>query len=200
MKRVLRSYHEQLVELRTEGIETDPGQWLCAQAAGLGKSTLLAFADDGVIWGTVTPERCVTGAELAPDKVAPLRAVTLQAAHLFNARGEVFLWRDDSRWRARLIGPAPESEPGDLIEGFEEDYRLWGDQAAPIDDARWVWLCEGNRGMSQLVPVSPNLPQLQGQPRPCLRIRHYLKPDDEGAVRIVGSRLVELLPEGENHD
>ena len=90
--------------------------WLEGQMSAK-RPTLLAFADDGVIWGRLADGKLVTG-PAQPE----LRGKTLQQAFVFGTDDEVHLFRDElGDWQARLV-----VDSGDVIV---ESQILWGDQS-----------------------------------------------------------------------
>jgi CRISPR-associated protein (TIGR03984 family) len=161
----------------------DPVAWLHEQAAQAAQGTLLlAHADDGVIWGKV-----VDGTLLTMPQNTPLRAETLQQARLFNAQGECYVWRDgDGKFYARII---TDSE-GAPIECFDEPQILWGDRAELVDHG-FTMMSDGAQGLVHYVPIQ--VTKARAGKRPLrLTVRHYLKQDDNGFVRVAYSRLVKL--------
>jgi CRISPR-associated protein (TIGR03984 family) len=177
--------------------EEDLAAWVLAQAGELKLGTLLAHADDGVIWGQVRDDGLHLSGQYFPQVSPPLRAATLQEARLFGAPGELYLWQDEAGgWGARLVVDGA----GQEIETFDEYHMLWGTQRE--DEAGGFTLVrDGERGQRHAPPLgADSLSFDQGRQRRPLRlqVRHYLAPDEDtglAAVRI--SRLVALLPDTE---
>jgi hypothetical protein len=67
----------------------DLRDWLQTQARENQLSYLLAFADDGAIWGWFDGNQLA----LAPEACAPLRIETIQRIHLFSQDGELRIAR-----------------------------------------------------------------------------------------------------------
>ena len=84
--------------------EDDASGWLAREASQHRLSTLLAHADDGVIWGRVDKGVLQTSHSAFPQVSPPLRALTLQQARLFGPDAELLVWRDgEGNWQARLL-------------------------------------------------------------------------------------------------
>jgi CRISPR-associated protein (TIGR03984 family) len=86
---------------------------------------LLAFADDGVIWGRMDDNKLVIAYEASQEedkKYHPkLRGETLQQAHLFSEKMEIRLFRDElGEWKFKEI-----RDEGNVII---ESQILWGDK------------------------------------------------------------------------
>lgn len=158
-----------------------PGElkdWITEQMKNYGP-TLLAFADDGVIWG-----KLVSGTlKIAPD--APgLSEKTLQQASVFGADCEVRLFRDEmGDWKVvRLV---------DAGEWFPESQVLWGNEAAGPAEDGFIYASEYRAGIpGQWLPLEETF----GSDR-CARleVHHLVEYDgDTGEARIAASRLAGL--------
>ncbi len=181
-------YHITLVPVASD-FETDPASWLIAQARQHQLRYLLAHADDGVIWGQVDDSGLRTSHGIAPAS-PPLRAITLQQARLFSGAGELFVWRSDQGWRARLVTDAT----GNSNNVIDEDQILWGDTIESTRDG-FTLLREGSQGMRHAIPIMITAEQLKHY-KARLRVRHYITENDDGEARITLSRLVEVLSAG----
>ena len=176
--------------------DLDLPAWLLEQAQTYGLATLLAHADDGVIWGQVRDDKLL----LAGDNFAvspPLRAVTLQDARLFGPAAEVHLWRDEeSGWRSCVV----QDGIGNPVETLDEYHMLWGTQIENSEDG-FTWVGDGEIKHYHAPPIEGNRLQFGqgGQRRPLrLWVRHYLETDDDtGLVTIGLSRLVDVLADTE---
>ena len=170
----------------------DPKAWLQTQATTYQLEWLLTHADDGVIWGRMDE----TGKLLVAPEPPPLRLDTLQQARLFSPAAELLLWRDgDNDFHARLIRDVNETENAMFTEAFDERQMLWGTDAESLGATSFTVVSDGARGLRHVVPL-----HLQGTfseaKRPLrLCVRHYLKEDASGFVRVTASRLVELTEE-----
>lgn len=164
---------------------------------------LLAFSDDGVVWGRIEPSgglvtahdaeagNAATG-EVARAVSPPLATGTLREARLFGEKGEVLLWRDgDGRFHARLIHEAAGGEAPRWTEGYDEPQLLWGTDSDALEPAFRLWT-EGANGLRHALPVAATLPHgKEGRRPPRLRVRHYLAPEAESPLaRVEASRLV----------
>lgn len=165
-----------------------PASWLVEQAHHYGLRYMLAHADDGVMWGRIDGDAPVTSHGIAPHS-PELRAVTLQQCRLFSIKGEVLLWRDADRWRARY---ASDEMTSDYID---EDQILWGTDLEPSING-FTLVTEGAQGMRHAVPIMVTKEQLAAR-QLRLRVRHYIDYNDDGEAQIVLSRLVQLLPESD---
>jgi CRISPR-associated protein (TIGR03984 family) len=175
---------------------SDPTEWLTAQASAHGLTTLLAHADDGIIWGRVDGGGLHTSHDVFGDAVSPpLRAVTLQQARLFGPQAELLLWRDDGGWQARLAEETPDGEH------YDEHQMLWGNQRVDGQDG-FTLVSEGRQGLHHAPPVNVDAAEFSSDHRPLrLQVRHYLRTDPEtGLVQVALSRLLGLMiePAGKN--
>ena len=82
---------------------TDPASWLAPEMRQRNLRYLLAYADDGVIWGRLDDDGLHLSHKFAPDVSPELRAVTLRECRMFEALGELLLWREDADWRGRFV-------------------------------------------------------------------------------------------------
>lgn len=175
--------------------------WQRDWATTYGLTTLLAHADDGVIWGQFEAGAWRLSNTAFP-KISPLlRLETLQECRMFGEKAEVYLWRDDAnRWQARLI----EDDTGEETLTFDETQILWGTEAIQEKNG-FTRLADGTMENQHTPPISRD--RLNFDPdhnyRPLrLRIRHYLDTDHDvaglpdmfkvGLTYIALSRLVAL--------
>src|SRR5262245_56060312 len=113
--RAILPHPARLIPVPTEDLQDVRG-WLVAHAVRYGLRWLLAYMDDGVVWGRIDGERLVTSYDVAQGTPAsrycpPLRGELLQQARLFARSGELLLWRDgDNQWQARLIEDCPATD------------------------------------------------------------------------------------------
>src|SRR2546423_717921 len=91
--------------------EDDERVWFASQMTP-NRQWLLAYADDGVIWGKLTAdEQLRASTDIAPKISPELRWKTLQQAYIFGEQDEVRLWREGDDWQVRLvIGDADETD------------------------------------------------------------------------------------------
>lgn len=179
-----------------DGFGANPGTWLLKQAAKHGLTTLLAHADDGVIWGEAKHGRLHLSSECFPTVSPPFREVTLQECRLFGPNAELYVWRGgEGGWRARTVRDGV----GELMFSFDEYQVLWGTRR---DDEQggFTLVSDGARGHRHAPPVpGDNLSFVESDHRPLrLQVRHYLVIDpDTGLVTVGLSRLVSVLPDTE---
>jgi CRISPR-associated protein (TIGR03984 family) len=162
---------------------TEPRAWLTALAAAVDAQYLLAYADDGVIWGRLDDGALQLSSDAFPEVAVRLDAATLQAARLFGPKGELIVRRDGAGGFAGwLIEDACER----LDENEDEKYWLWGRRTEAKDG--FVLLAEGRQGLHH----APPQPSETGD-RLALRVRHYIDYDDQDQAYIRASRLVGLV-------
>jgi CRISPR-associated protein (TIGR03984 family) len=170
--------------------------WLIRHARAHGLTTLLAHADDGVIWGRVASGQLVLSGQAFPDVSPLLRASTLQQVRLFGEQAELLVWRDgDGEWLARLL--RDEKDVSDDQWCLDECQLLWGDHEAGESVDGFTLVADGQQGLRHAVPL-PARDILFGPPgwHPLrLKVRHYLARDEDGMLVIVQGRLVELQVE-----
>ena len=112
----------------TPNLPTDENvrEWLAEQMKENNLTFLLAFADDGVIWGRMDNGSLVIAHETAQKEdrknYTELRGKTLQQAYAFSDKMEVRLFRDElNAWKAWKI-----EDEGEII--IKESQVLWGDK------------------------------------------------------------------------
>jgi CRISPR-associated protein (TIGR03984 family) len=192
----------QIRKFAPDAVGGDPETWLLSLAEeGM---TLLAHADDGVIWGTVR-NRQFDWPDIKGFQQVALCPETLQMARLFDANTEIFLWRlDEGRWQARLLydgsGTSPaDAEPVPAVNHyFDEAQVLWGTGIIGFD-ATFSQANDGEEQFHHAPPVGQDKVQWgkqergKGDRRLRLHVRHYLEEDEEtGWLRIGLSRLFKV--------
>jgi CRISPR-associated protein (TIGR03984 family) len=169
-----------------QSFEQAPLRWLEARA-GEGMPWLLAFCDDGAIWGRRTEEGTfLLSSDVFDDPVrypgvaVELRAVTLQEAHVFGLPGELRVWRTTKGFVACLVADGEDT--------IKQRYLLWhqGGAVDPRPDDGFALLQEGQAGQRHAPPVIP-----KGE-RPRLVVHHRVEYDEHGQAYVAGSRLVGL--------
>jgi CRISPR-associated protein (TIGR03984 family) len=150
--------------------------------------TLLAFADDGVIWGKLVNDTL----SLSPN--APeLREKTLQQASIFNADCEVRLFRDElftddnPKWKCVRIVDGSDKE-----RVIPESQILWGNEAKGPAENGFIYASEYRAGIpGQWLPLNE---PFGSEKCARLEVHHLVEFDDKtGEARIVASRLAGLL-------
>ncbi|MDX9993093.1 MAG: CRISPR-associated protein Csx19 [Anaerolineales bacterium] len=155
--------------------------WLTEQMGKYGQ-TLLAFADDGVIWGSLANGIL----QCAPEAPA-LREITLQQAFVFGAECEVRLFRDEKGdWQALRVVDGDDPE---LV--IKESLILWGNEALKPAKDGFIYASEYRAGIpGQCLPLAETF-----GPEKCARleVHHLVEVDpDTGESRIAASRLAGL--------
>lgn len=169
----------------------DLARWFLQQPRVGDMAYLLAFADDGVIWGRLVGETLSLAGQHFPNTSPPLRLLTLQQAHLFGTEGEIRLWRQDAGFAARRIFDQPDTQES----AFDEGQILWGTQVVERKDG-FTRLADGRQGLHHVPPLE--IPALAFAPAPTLYrplrlvVRHYLRHDADGRAAVALSRLVTL--------
>ncbi|GAB4400394.1 MAG: CRISPR-associated protein Csx19 [Anaerolineales bacterium] len=147
------------------------------------KATLLAFADDGVIWGH-WDEKLITAHDV--DASYPmLQDKTLQQAFVFGKDSEVRLFRDE-------LGNWKSFEVRDAGEVIVESQILWGDKPAAQQPGNPIFqrLSAERKGIpEQLIPVQGTMDENSAVR---LEIHHLVNYTDAGEAYIAISRLAGL--------
>ncbi len=172
----------------------DVQAWLLLHLKGKSETTLLAFADDGVIWGRWDGKTLVTSYEV--DKSHPeLRGKTLQQAYLFDLNDEVRLFRDElNQWKAVKIS----SNTSDPERVIVEKQILWGDKPddqQPTQPGFLRVLAERKGIPSQVIPVKGILGE---KTNIHLEVHHLVDYNKDGEAYIVASRLAGLSIDDRN--
>lgn len=173
--------------------QSNPVAWFAEQRALGSAAWLLAYAEDGVIWG-----KLAGGALVLPQTETPtLSSQTLLEARLFNAQGEIHLWRTAEGFSACVVTDMPDGHGA-----FDEVQRLWGtdfDRESQVGDG-FTLLVDGREGLRHAVPFAiPTNYFTKRHPRfhPALiQTRHYFQVDQETSVTSIAlSRLVSVKSE-----
>ncbi len=195
MKREIKP-HAATVELPPNLPQSDIREWFEGQAPRTSSVYLLAHADDGVIWGRCDNGQLITANDVMPGSVSPeLRADTLQQARLFWSGGEIFLWRDGDRgtFKARSVNEDRPNGAPTYLEAFDEAQILWGDHVEAVKSG-FSRMSDGAEGLRHIVPIPVTAVRTDHRPLR-LVVRHYVEEDDQGVVRVVLSRLVDIKEE-----
>lgn len=185
--REIESGQYQVMPVDVEGIGDNPRTWLTMQAREYGLTTLLAHADDGVIWGRMAGDELVTSDQPFPEVSPPLRAPTLQQARFFSPVAELLLWRGEAGWQARLV----QEGSGDRGDYYDEAQLLWGNQHKGVKDG-FTRVNEGQQGLLHAPPLEVPKTAFAPTHHPLhLDVRHYLTTNQEtGLLRVALSRLM----------
>lgn len=148
------------------------------------RATLLAFADDGVIWG-FWDEKTLTTAHEVDASCPLLQEKTLQQAFIFGKESEVRLFRDElGTWQALEL-----KDTGEVII---ESQILWGDKPAADQPGHAIFqrLSAERKGIpEQLIPVQGRLNE---DTAVRLEIHHLVNYTEAGEAYIAISRLAGL--------
>ena len=157
--------------------------WLNGFAKG--RRFLLAFADDGVIWGKSENGTWVTSFDAFGRPLAELRGRTLLEAYSFGDQDQVHLYRNGDQWLAKLVK--------DVGEWIEESQLLWGndiphDQKAQVKGFTYL-RDKVQRTMDQALPLEGTKEDLKTR-APRLTVHHFIETDENtGEARIFLSSL-----------
>lgn len=155
---------------------------------------LLAHCDDGVIWGTRRGGGWSLSSGLFGGVSPPLHADEVQQLRLFGEDREVLLWRGVGGLVGRVLARAQDGDP--LCRPLGAEFVVLGDRR--IDGADDFTLVGDAAGSRHAVPLELAAGALRDGRRPLrLRVTHHLGRDaDTGAVRVVASRLRDLVVAG----
>ena len=184
----LRKIEQGRITLSSIEIDRPDADWLLAQAGEDERWQLLAFADDGLIWGRVENAELFLSGEAFSDISPPLRVETLQEARLFNQTAQLHLWRSNGGWQARRIIDGQ----GDAVEYYDEAQILWGNTLQAVEQG-FTRLSDGLRGFQHAPPLRFDNANFKKKRPLRLIVRHYLSKDEKsGLVGVTLSRLVNV--------
>lgn len=167
----------EVLELRPEAARRDPRMWM------------LAFADDGIIWGRVSDGTLRTSPDHGDWRCPRLRPRTLWRLHLFGESGELRMQRAGNEFRAEWL-----AEDADPEASYLDELRLLIGQEVPTPGEALPGPPEPDfvlaRGMAGEIHTPPlSLPEMRR--RSALRVRHFLHADpDTGMLRVHDTRIV----------
>ncbi|MBN2394708.1 MAG: TIGR03984 family CRISPR-associated protein [Anaerolineae bacterium] len=180
-------------QVKTYPLTEDPVSWLQHQAKDKEDpfETLLAYADDGVIWGRVKNHSLLTAHTAFPAISPELQTATLQQARLFGPTCEWFLWRTAAGWQVRSFTDGT----GKKGKTYDEVVLLWGTEYEDTQK-KFTLVAESIQGLRHAPPVKIGKQNFKDGVHPLsLHVRHYLEQDKAtGLYTLVGSRLVKLHP------
>jgi CRISPR-associated protein (TIGR03984 family) len=169
---------------------------LVAQAQKHHLRYLLAYHDDGVVWGRFEDEQWTLSAKKFKAGLAsgqqvevspPFRALTLQECRAFGPTAELLIWRHNGVLKASIL---MEIE-GDECERFPQTQLLWGDTIEDKKDG-FTLLREGAQGLRHAVPLDLSArPDGTLKERVRLTVYHYIGYKNNQAY-VKWSRLVSL--------
>ena len=167
----------------------NPLKWLTNKAQEHHLKYLLLHDADGIAWGQLYGDEFKLSFEVFPSDLDqfPIRTDTLLQVRMFDADGELFLWKTAEGITYRLILDEDADHPS-LPDDF---YWLWG--TGLLTDQGFTLMNEGQQGLRHAPPVG----DVKDNQRLGLQVRHYIEEADDGWQRIKMSRLVGLkLVEG----
>ncbi len=180
--------------LNTDKLSTETAQalegWIIEGGTNYGLIYLLAHAEDGVIWGKIEAGKLTTSGEVFPQISPGLRLETLQQCRIFGDEGEIFLWKCDRGWKARLI---PDETS---LEYIPECQILWGTKSER-EEKGFTLVTDGSQGLRHAVPLTGINDYFFGDNyRPIrLSVKHYIDYDEDTGIAFIScSRLVSLQP------
>lgn len=163
--------------------------WVKEQAQSLGEATLLAYADDGIIWGKVENGHL----DLAPSPSPAWKTEQILEVWLFNQQTAWHLWKETPNlWQGWSL--QEEDEGGWRGECYDEPYFLWGTHYEGRE-GNFTQVREGERGLRQAIPLRVEAALFADETnRYPLRmwVRHYLEADETGVLRVTLSRPLKL--------
>ncbi len=157
---------------------------------------LLAFADDGLIWGKTADHGLFISNDADPQFGPPLRWKTLQRLHLFSEKKELRIWRHGGGFKGVILSDVPCEDThyydelqillgNKMRDGFSSKAANNMISFTPLEDLAGQW---------HAPPIAGNAIPDGSSSRLRLKIRHYLKKDDEtGMLRVSISRLLKLI-------
>jgi CRISPR-associated protein (TIGR03984 family) len=157
---------------------------------------LLAFADDGIIWGRLVNGVLITSHDAAKSKFPDdptkwnspeFREETIQQIFIFGKDSEVRLFKDElGNWKTlRVVDASVDSD-----EIIIESQILWGDQSEGDAQDGFLQVSEFRKGIpNQYLPVDGPLGKDD-----CVRLKvhHLVEYGETGEARIAISRLAGL--------
>ncbi len=177
-----------------EAFETDPKAWIERQQ-GFGQNTwLLAYADDGLIWGKLKGGKLLLARDVYENSCPELALDTLQHLYLFGAKAEVHTWKEEGVFRGCRIEDGPDSP----AETVDMNLALWGTKIRQASSPEFTWMEDGSQGLRHAAPVAVTPSKLNDneQKRPLrLKVRQYLGYDEDGQVFVAAVRLVDVHEE-----
>lgn len=169
--------------------DDDPARWFADQPRVGDTAWLLAYADDGVIWGELTGCKLVLAQDIF-EHFPKLESQTLQHAHLFGSLGEVRVFRQPGGLKALRLEDVADPQ----ADAFTRSYILWGDSVKKTEQG-WSWMEDGQLGIHQALPLVRPVGK-QGRAFR-LEVRYYLHYEaGHGQASVAASRLLALKAAG----
>ncbi len=177
------------------GFSGNPKDWLCKQPDMGAVAWLLAYADDGLIWGKIEGGKLLLAHEVFKNSSPELQVETLQHLYLFSEKAEIHVWKDAGSLKVCRLKDGPDV----VEESITRDLILWGTKVFEgPDDRGFTWMEDGGQGLRHAVPLKVDTSKLDEDKllRPLrLSVRQYLDYDADGQVFVTAVRLVKLYEE-----
>ena len=182
------------------GFADAPRAWLEKQPSVGDETWLLAYADDGVIWGRLKNGSLLLAGDkdIFAGQFPPLEYGTLQRLYLFGEDAEIHVWKDGGGLKAARTEGGPDAEGHSL----EEALVLWGSSIAQAYKNGFTLMEDGAQGLRHAVPLEvqqAHVARQAGDPlkRPLrLVVRRYLDYNpDTGEAYVRAARMVCLFVE-----
>jgi len=154
-----------------------------------GDAWLLAFQDDGVIWGKLK-QGAITCSDASMGVSSPKLSVPrLWRLHLFNNDAELRLWMNAGDLHGAFITDGADVQDHHV----DEELILWGTElVSTVND--FSHLREGERGIEHAVPYPITKEALSARKRVRLVTRQYIGFDPKtGEAFTAGYRLIKLM-------
>lgn len=189
MKPQLEKIGCKIVEnLVVDGFCDNPLNWFMDQPSVGDFSWLLAYADDGVVWGKICNGKLMIANNIFGESFPKMNTKKIHFVRFFGHLAEIRVFQKDSIFSAVRL----EDEPNDKLS-FIRSYFLWGNSVRDVKDG-WTFVEEGQHGIFQAIPIE--IPHLNDNKttRLKIRIRYYLDFEKEhGQAKVVGNRFVGII-------
>lgn len=150
------------------------------------------FVDNGVIWGTFTPDGLVLSSDVYPQLSPEPLLITLQQARLFGPLAELFICSVGGTLKASLLqGHDPLAQQQPMLY-FNDRQLLWGSEIVKPYQSAFTLVQEGECGFPQALPLEITESQLAGA-RATLAVRRYIDYSPNNRAYVKYSRLLDLV-------
>lgn len=159
--------------------------WLSQQMQEHNLRWLLAYADDGIVWGEMRLDGLHLSSKPFPEVSPSLRFITLKESRLFSENAEMHIWSDGDIWHGILV----KDEDNYEAECYDESYLLWGTDRRENDDG-FTLIYQGSEGLCHAPPIiGDDMVRLHPMK---IKVRHFLDYDSDGQAYVAFSRLVSI--------
>lgn len=148
---------------------------------------LIAYADDGLAWGSLKNGILKLSCDIYPDISPPLKASTLKELRVFNEEREVHIWKSGHDFNACLLEDAIPDDSEDFVV---EDYILIGNSIEDVKDG-FTLVADRSRGLRHAVPLEINYAgeKRDNSVKMSLIVKHYVNYDEDGQAYVDASRM-----------